>query len=292
MNTAQKVLKNLLSFLVFGIFCYVLYLNFGGVWSGLYQKFFPCQSPIPYNIGTFDPRFGISQADFLADAADAIAIWEVPKEFQSKHFFVYKPNDTDPDVLKINLIYDYRQQATQKISSLGKDVAGTRATYDSLKSEYDTEQRAYLAEQSEFQTELTAYNNNPNRSREEQQKLESTQADLNTKTDAINALVSQINSLAGQLNINAAEVNTVGASVGEEFTEGEYKESATGREIDVYEFSTNQKLVTLLAHEFGHALGLEHVSDPNAIMYYLNQNKSGMLTQADINELKTVCKIK
>jgi predicted Zn-dependent protease len=51
----------------------------------------------------------------------------------------------------------------------------------------------------------------------------------------------------------------------------------------------------VLAHEFGHALGLDHVEDPQAIMYYLmdKQNiKDLKLTTDDINALKKGCNIR
>ena len=100
-----------------------------------------------------------------------------------------------------------------------------------------------------------------------------------------------LNQMAKSLNLNVQTFNTVNASNGEQFDEGEYVEDASGRHIDIYQFENQDKLLRVMEHEMGHAIGLQHVSDPDAIMYYLNEGSNEKLTQADIDELKKVCGI-
>ena len=83
--------------------------------TGFFTKA-PCVEPIHYNLGTFDIQFNISKNYFEGALTDAETIWEKPL---GKELFVYTPTDSSRDVLKINLIYDYRQQATSKLASLG-----------------------------------------------------------------------------------------------------------------------------------------------------------------------------
>src|SRR3989338_7864078 len=91
----------------------------------------PCEKPTPYTLGTFDTKFGISQKYFLSALLDAEAIWEKPF---GKELFVYNADEKSDNSLKINLVYDYRQEATSKLASLGIVVGDSRASYESLKS--------------------------------------------------------------------------------------------------------------------------------------------------------------
>lgn len=274
--------------------------------------FYPCQTPLTYKIGTFDPKFGISKEYFIKALSDGEAVWEKPF---GKNFFQYDPNGT----LTVNLVYDYRQEATSKLKSLGIVVENDQVSYDALKVKYASLKSNYAQLKSNYDFLVQDFNNkNKAYSQEvsywnshggaskaeydkiqaekqalqnEQLQIQKSQSELNVMVDEINAVVSVLNRLAKSLNLEVNNYNTVGESRGESFEEGLYKNSANGQEIDIYEFSDRQKLVRVVAHEFGHALGLDHVKDPKAIMYDYNESANGVPTVADINELKKACRI-
>ena len=271
----------------------------------------PCEKSIAYAIGAFDRRFGISQKYFLDALSEAEAIWE---DSIGKELFTYAPENGE---LLVNLIYDYRQEVTGTLSGL-EDVleenettykalqnkyAGLKAEYNNVKSVYDTRVSAFNEREISYQQKVETWNSGKRTSREqfnelerekraletEVQELKILETRLNEMVRVINTLVGTLNRLAKSLNLNVEKYNTIGASRGETFTGGIYRSAQGVQGIDIYEFSSRDKLLRILAHELGHALGLEHNDDPKAVMYRLNEGDTKVLTASDIAALQTLC---
>lgn len=278
----------------------------------LRHELFPCQAPVTYSLGTFDNRFDVDKNEFVAALHEAEALWE-----STLNQDLFK--ETQNGELAINLVYDYRQAGTEYLHDLGVDIASNNQSYDSLKAEYDKTFTVYQEQKHDLDVLLKAheahvadYNEAVAKAQdkggatpkefkqfEEQRQALNTETDtinakvasINTSADAVNVLADSLNALADRLNLTADKYNTIGDSLGDEFVEGTFGASSEGQEINIYQFEDHDKLVRVLAHELGHALGLEHVEDPDAIMYRLNESENGSMTEADISALKHLCKL-
>ncbi len=284
---------------------------YGQAQLGLFRK--PCSQPISYSLGTFDPKFGISETEFLDIVSRAANVWEDPT---TKDLFKYDPAGK----LKINLIYDYRQEATDKLKNLGFQIDDTEASFNQLKNRYEQMHADYEALKKSLETQIANYEVKKqayeaevkkwndqggapknvaaklNADREalnaQAAKINRDQETLNLLANDINAVVDVLNRLASSLHLNVQNYNNIGESRGDEFEEGAYIEAGRNKQIDIYEFDSQERLLRVLAHEFGHALGLEHIDgNSEAIMYRLNKGGNEKATVEDINAVRQLCQI-
>jgi hypothetical protein len=311
-STLQGIFLGLLTVLLFTLITvYRDYLNLATL-QDLRHTFFPCKSPITYSLGNFDERFDLTEAEFMNSIQAAEQLWE---DALGQELFT----QVEDGELVINLTYDYRQAGTERFQELGLNIQNNNESYESLKVQYDESYTTYLAQKSEldsmlksqdvrsqaYTAEVERTNANGGATPREYRELEAERVALNAEAAAINAKVQAINTtadtvnilsdalndLADRLNLTAARYNTIGDTLGDEFVEGTFGASSNGDEINIYQFEDQAKLTRVLAHELGHALGLDHVDDPEAVMYRLNESENASLTEADVSALKDLCRL-
>lgn len=277
----------------------------------IYQnEFTACKKPLAYDIGVFDGRFGISRDEFLNIAKEAEIVWE--KDTKS-NLLEYKPGSK----FKINLIFDNRQETTIESTLSKENIQSSRSQYDKMLADYktlETSYEIYLSTYNNnvatFESRLNDYNiavQNINSKGgatpkefktldNEKKELEYLKSSLDSQRIILNGKASELNSLGDTLNSLAKELN-IGIDIhNQRFGEArEFEQGQTiGRkEIDIYQFDTRGDLRLVLAHEFGHALGLEHTENPKSIMYYLMDEQdinNPSLSQEDMAAIKELCR--
>lgn len=312
-TTLQSIFLGLIAVSILSVLFLYRHLFGFDTFEDVKHAFFPCQSPLTYQITDIDQRFNVSEEEFSEAINQATTLWE---QALQKNLFEERENGA----LSINLIYDYRQASTTRLQELGLNIQENNESYDRLKNEYDTVYQNYLTEKASLDARLSAHetrsqayeaevartNANGGAKPKEYEALEAERQILNAEAAAINAdvrninatadtvntLADALNDLADRLNLSAERYNKIGNTLGDEFIEGTFAASNEGDAINIYQYEDEDKLIRVLAHELGHALGLDHVDDPNAIMYRLNDGEELELTSADITALKQRCRLK
>ena len=246
----------------------------GGVYYQ-YQNTRPCIHPIPYAIGTVDARFGLKNSTLLFETEAAVAIWN---KAAGKTVLTYDPSAA----LKVNLIYDEREASAK----LGIMIASQQADMDSARASLDAMQAQFTAEQSAYNQKVSAINARGGATRSEAAELSSERDSLNALASSINSKVALYNASVKDLNAKVAEFNQ---TAGRTFEEGQYVRDSSGTRINIFEFVGTTQLERVLAHEFGHAIGLDHNDDPKSIMYAKNESGNLVPTASDLAALKAVC---
>lgn len=263
----------------------------------------PCTEPITYRIGSVDQRFGISNEDFATAADEAAALWNTA--YGAPLFTV-----SAEAPLPVSLAFDDRQRATQAAQGIDAAQAQTeeqrgaieerRAALgrraDSLERKlagFNRRADAYQAEVKSWNVKGGAPAEEHARLEQERLALEAEQGRLSKEAEAVDALALEIGQEVDDLNSRISEINAnvdqFNETTEHEFEQGLYIEDEKGKRIVVYEFSDRDELIWVLAHEFGHALGLDHLGDPRSIMHARNLGTAPALSKADKAALTALC---
>ncbi len=235
----------------------------------------PCAHPVAYGLGAIDPRFEIATSTLLAQTMAASAIWN---KAAGQVLLGYDPNAK----LKINLVYDEREANAK----LGREIARQQAGLDSTRTALDALQADFSARQAAYNQKVREVNARGGATKKEATALEVEKDALESLADSLNSRVAGYNASVRALN---SEIKKYDELAGRPFEEGQYVRDAKGERINIFEFVGAEQLERVLAHELGHALGLDHTEDPKSIMYAKNESGNLIPTNDDLAALKALC---
>lgn len=272
--------------------------------------------PIGWRIGEIDPRFGLSEDEVRGAAERAVALWEGAA---GRDLFEHDPANGIP----INLEYDYRQEKTMERQRAKVELDELLARLEDAKERIRTTEREIESRVSDLRqrqsdlNEETRQHNRRVRERNlrggappdvvneinaERRNLERRQRALRLEESSLRALQQQADRYVEEHNALVEEYNALVNRYNEQFGEGWLEEAGryesmggrSGfRSITVFVVENLDHLALVLAHELGHALGIDHVDhDPSALMspFTPHERDGGYvlrLSDADIAALET-----
>jgi hypothetical protein len=266
-----------------------------------------CPVPLTYRLGQLDDHFTISREDAITKIQEAEKAWE---EKTGRELFQYDENGT----LVVDFVFDDRQAEAnlegaqrQVLDEKFAETETLKKTIEDLQKEYEEKTKTYESNVDSYEASLARHNERVTRYNDQGGAPPNIHADIERERKVLDTRSAELNADADNLNKLGQSINTLGEKSNElvesynrdveaynkehgfskEFTQGDYQDG----KINIYTFSSSEELVSVLTHEFGHALGIDHVEDGSSVMYYLLKEggPSPVLNGSDLEAFATVC---
>jgi len=225
-----------------------------------------CEIPVHISFGQFDHRFGVTEEEFHQAAHKAASLWNDVTRGEAIII--------SADGIPINFVYDERQARANALNTLDELKTHYQDALDSLKAAFKHVKGT--ADAFIEQHNAMRYNEDFG---EVQTLVDISRVIIGHQQELIDNEYALLRFLDDEKPDN---------EVAGSFTRGEENK------VEVFLIQSYQDLVMLLAHEFGHAIGvLEHVDTPKSVMYEtgypVEPEQVIKLTEADLEAYRHQC---
>lgn len=272
----------------------------------------PCQEPLTFKAGDIDERFSISRSELIDLIEHVTGVW-------SEAVNVLAAAYSSDGEISVHLVYDEQQQLTDREREFSNRIRERETYVNELEQNYNKILDHYNDRVLNYQNELRHLQNRIDEFNEwvreknqeggfndlqlqefeiRRNEIDGESLRMNREVIYLSQLADEVNRELGVLNLEINRKNVLIKEYNERFsgtrrfTQGTFEWQGNRKWINIYQFANLAELKLVLAHEVGHALGLDHVDNPESVMHHLmGSQEMGqlILSEEDQRALRVRC---
>ncbi len=258
-----------------------------------------CDQVILWRLDSIDPAFGLSPEQALPLIQDAASRWN---QALGKEVLRYDPQQGFP----IRFVFDARQQQQLEQLMLERNlhryddrIADQQQDFERQLAEFQQDKSAFEQKDQQLAADISLFNAKAQQADpgaaallgREQAELLSRQKEHALEAEQLDALSEKLQDRQQQLNNTIADRNALipqqqATGLAEV---GLLEQRGANRTMTIFAYKDDHHLTLTLLHEFGHALGIDHLADNSSIMFSQLNGSQQDLTSADIQAWRQQC---